>query len=236
MGLGEAVTGTLYGVGVGPGDPELMTLKAVRILERAPVLAYPAPNEGESSARAIAAPFIPPGRTEIAIRVPMRPGIVPAGIYDRAGEEIAAHLSAGRDVAVLCEGDPFFYGSYLYLHERLARRFPTVVVPGVSSLMACAAAAGSPLVRRDETLAVLPATLPDTALEAHLSRADAAAILKVGRHLPRLRALLKRAGRLERAVYVEHASRPDERVLPLGRHMGPAPYFSMILVPGAGGA
>jgi precorrin-2/cobalt-factor-2 C20-methyltransferase len=214
----------------------LMTLKAVRVLERAPVLAYPAPNEGESSARAIAAPFIPVGRTEIAIRVPMRPGIVPAEIYDRAGEEIAAHLSAGRDVAVLCEGDPFFYGTYLYLHERLARRFSTVVVPGVSSLMACAAAAGSPLVRRDETLSVLPATLPDAALETCLKRADAAAILKVGRHLPRLRALIERAGRLDRAVYVAYASRSDECVLPLGRQAGPAPYFSMILVPGAGGA
>jgi precorrin-2/cobalt-factor-2 C20-methyltransferase len=230
------VTGTLLGVGVGPGDPELMTLKAVRVLESAPVLAYLAPNEGESSARAIAAPFIPAGRMEIAIRVPMRPGIVPADIYDRAAGEIAAHLNAGRDVAVLCEGDPFFYGSYPYLHERLAPRFPTIVVPGVSSLTACAAAAGRPLVRRDEGLAVLPATLPDAALEAHLGAFEAAAILKVGRHLPRLRALLERAGRLDRAVYIEYASRPDERVVPLVRHMGPAPYFSMILVPGAGGA
>jgi precorrin-2/cobalt-factor-2 C20-methyltransferase len=236
MGLGQAVMGTLYGVGVGPGDPELMTLKAVRILECAPVVAYPAPNEGESSARAIAAPFIPPGRTEIAIRVPMRPGIVPAEPYDRAADEIAAHLSVGRDVAVLCEGDPFFYGSYLYLHERLAHRFLTVVVPGVSSLMACAAAAGRPLVRRNEMLAVLPATLPDAALEAHLEGADAAAILKVGRHLPRLRALLDRVGRLERAVYVAHASRPDERVVLVDRQAEPAPYFSTILVPGAGGA
>ena len=225
------MTGTLFGLGVGPGDPELMTLKAVRILERAPVVAYPAPNDGESSARIIAAPFIPAGRIEIAIRVPMRPGTVPAGIYDSAADDIAAHLEAWRDVAVLCEGDPFFYGSYIYLHERLAHRFPTVVVPGVSSLMACAAAAGRPLVRRDETLIVLPATLPDAALQARLVGADAAAILKVGRHLPRLRALLERAGKSGRAVYVEHASRADERVEPLGRQAEPAPYFSMILVP-----
>ncbi len=135
------MSGRLYGIGVGPGDPELMTLKAVRVLAEAPVVAYPAPDKGESSARKIAAAHIPAGRIEIAIRVPMRPGPEPAAIYDDAAKEIAAHLEAGRDVAVLCEGDPLFYGSFIYLHDRLAHRFPTTVVPGVSSLTACAAAA-----------------------------------------------------------------------------------------------
>jgi len=109
----EAVSGRLYGVGVGPGDPELMTLKAVRILAEVPVIAYPAPNSGESSARAIAEKFIPAGRTEIAVRVPMRVGPVPLEAYEQAADDIAAHLDAGRDVAVLCEGDPFFYGSFI---------------------------------------------------------------------------------------------------------------------------
>lgn len=231
MGLGEAMSGRLYGIGVGPGDPELMTLKAVRILAAAPVVAYPAPDSGESTARAIANRFIRPCQTEIAIRIPMRPGAVPAEIYDAAASEIAAHLEAGRDVAVLCEGDPFFYGSFMYLHDRLAGRFASTVVPGVSSLTACAAAGGRPLVRRDGALAVLPATLADADLEGRLRDCDSAAILKIGRHLPRLRTLLDRLGLTGRAIYVEYASRPDEKVLPLEKlGHAEAPYFSMVLL------
>ncbi len=225
------MSGRLYGIGVGPGDPELMTLKAVRILASVPVVAYPAPDKGESSARAIAATHIPAGRTEIAIRVPMRPGPEPAAIYDEAASEIATHLEAGRDVAVLCEGDPLFYGSFIYLHDRLSARFPTSIVPGVSSLTACAAAANRPLVRRDEMLAVLPATLSDDALARRLEDADSAAILKVGRHLPRLKALIARLGLSEGSAYVAHASRGDEHVALLNDlDLETAPYFSMLLV------
>jgi precorrin-2/cobalt-factor-2 C20-methyltransferase len=227
----EDVTGRLYGLGVGPGDPELITLKAVRILSEVPVVAYPAPEEGESAARRIAASFIPAGRTEIAIRVPMRAGRMPGEVYDRAAEEIAIHLGEGRDVAVLCEGDPFFYGSFMYLHDRLAGRFHCTVVPGVTSLTACAAASGRPLVRRDDVLTVLPATLPDSDLEPRLRDTDAAAILKVGRQLPRLSALLARLGLAERATYVAHASRRDEKVAALADMAETdAPYFSMILL------
>lgn len=227
----EAVSGRLYGIGVGPGDPELMTLKAVRILSEAPVIAYPAPNSGESSARAIAQKFIPPGRTEIAVRVPMRVGPVPIEAYRRAAEEIAGHLEAGRDVAVLCEGDPFFYGSFMYLHDALAHRFPTTVVPGVTSLTACAAASGRPLVRRDDVLTILPATLDDQELERRLADVRAAAIMKVGRHLSRLKVLLARLGLLASAIYVSHATRGNERMLPLAELSdAEAPYFSMILI------
>ncbi len=227
----KAMSGRLSGVGVGPGDPELMTLKAVRVLAAAPVVAYPAPDTGESSARRIAQDFIPAGRIEIAIRVPMRPGPEPAEIYDRAAEEIAGHLAAGRDVAVLCEGDPFFYGSFAYLHDRLAGRFSTTIVPGVSSLTACAAAANRPLVRRDATLTVLPATLADEELARQLESVGAAAILKVGRHLPRLKALLTDCGLIGTSTYVAHATRAEERVAPLADlDIEAAPYFSMILV------
>jgi len=231
------VTGRLWGIGVGPGDPELVTLKAARLLAEIPVIAYPAPDEGDSTARMIAASFIPAGRTEIAIRIPMRSGPEPAEIYDRAAEEIAGHLEAGRDVGVLCEGDPFFYGSFIYLHGRLAGRFPCTVVPGVTSLTACAAASGRPLARRDEVLTVIPATLPDAELERRLAATDAAAILKVGRHLPRLKTLLARLNLESLSVYVSHATRPDERVLPLGKAPdGEAPYFSMLLVAKGGAA
>lgn len=229
------MTGRLYGIGVGPGDPDLLTLKAVRLIESLPVIAYPAANSGDSAARSIAAAFIPEARIEIAIRVPMRPGRMPVEIYDAAAVEIASHLEAGRDVGVLCEGDPFFYGSFMYLHDRLADAFPCTIVPGVSSLNACAAAGGRPLVRRDDVLAVLPATLPDAELERRLDGTGSAAIMKVGRHLPRLHALLDRLSLADSSVYVEHASRGDERVLRLAELPdGEAPYFSMILVPKGG--
>jgi precorrin-2/cobalt-factor-2 C20-methyltransferase len=231
MGLEEGMSGRLYGIGVGPGDPELMTLKAVRLLGQVPVIAYLAPDSGESSARAIAAAFIPEARTEIVIRVAMRPDRLPLETYDQAAAEIAPHLEAGLDVAMLCEGDPFFYGSFMYLFDRLAPRFPCTIVPGVTSLTACAAAAARPLARRNDVLTVVPATLPDAELERRLRETDAAAIMKVGRHLPRLKALLGRLGLAERATYVAHASRADEQVMPLASLAGDdAPYFSMILV------
>lgn len=231
MGVEEGVSGRLYGIGVGPGDPELMTLKAVRILSEAPVVAYLAPDKGESTARAIARAHLPAGLHEIAICVPMRPGPEPAEIYDGAANEIAVHLEEGRDVAVLCEGDPLFYGSFAYLHDRLAARFACTVVPGVSSLTACAAASGRALARRDETLSVLPATLPDPELERRLATSDAAAILKVGRHLPRLKTLLARLGLTDASTYVAHATRGDEQVSALADLAeAEAPYFSMILV------
>lgn len=231
MGLEEIVTGRLYGIGVGPGDPELLTLKAVRILSEVPVIAYPAPDRGESSARMIAADFVPAGRCEIAIRVPMRPGPEPTEIYDRAADTIAGHLGAGRDVAVLCEGDPFFYGSFAYLHDRLAGDFACTIVPGVASPTACAAAAGRPLIRRNDVLTVLPATLANEDLKRRLAATDAAAILKVGRHLPRLMAVLADLGLTSRATYVAHATRSSQLTLPLADCHGlEAPYFSMILI------
>jgi precorrin-2/cobalt-factor-2 C20-methyltransferase len=225
------MTGTLYGIGVGPGDPELLTVKAVRILQSAPVIAFPAADDGDSSARMIAADFIPEEAIEIAIRVPMRPGKMPVEVYDQAARDIAAHLAEGRDVAVLCEGDPFFYGSFMYLHDRLAGAWPCQVVPGVSSLTACAAATAHPLVRRNDTLIVLPATLPDYELATRLASNNAAAILKVGRHLPRLRTIIETCGLTERTHYVEYASRDNEQVMLLAeRDDSLAPYFSMLLI------
>ncbi len=225
------MTGTLYGIGVGPGDPELMTVKAVRILQSAPVIAYPAADDGDSSARMIAAQFIPGEAIEMAIRVPMRPGRMPVEVYDQAARDIAVHLAEDRDVAVLCEGDPFFYGSFMYLHDRLAGTWPCRVVPGVSSLTACAAATAHPLVRRNDTLIVLPATLPDADLASRLEANNAAAILKVGRHLPRLRTIIEACGLTARTHYVEYASRDNEMVVRLeDRDDSPAPYFSMLLI------
>ena len=226
------MSGTVYGVGVGPGDPELMTLKGARLLSACPVIAYPAPETGDSLARRIAAPHMPDNATEIIIRTPMSADRFPAEeVYDRAALEIGEHLADGRDVGVLCEGDPFFYGSFMYLFARLAEQWPVEVVPGVSSLMACAATLGTPLAARNDVLTVLPAPLDDATLRARLTACDAAAIIKVGRHFSRVRALLETLGLAERARYVERATMREQRVVALDDVDGDAvPYFSMVLV------
>lgn len=223
----------LYGIGVGPGDPELMTLKAHRLISAASVVAYPAPDTGESFARRIAAAAIAPEAEEIPIRIPMRPERYPAQeIYDRAAGTLADRLRNGHDVVMLCEGDPFFYGSFMYLFARLAADFETEIIPGVPAMTACAAASQRPLSARNETVTVLPGPLDDAELDARFAMGGAFAIMKVGRHLPRLRAAITRAGLADRASYVSHASLPDERVLPLADAPDDAPYFSMILITG----
>ena len=226
------MTGTLYGVGLGPGDPELMTLKAHRLISSARVIAYPAPDSGESFARSIAAHVIPANAREIPIVVPMRIDRFPAQeIYDKAAVEIAEVLASGQDVVTLCEGDPFFYGSFMYLFERLSDRFPCEIVPGVTSLTACAVQLQRPLTSRTDVLTVLPGPLDDTELRPRIENSQAIAIMKVGRHLPRLKALLDDMGLLDKAGYVERASLPEQRVFRLADVPAEkAPYISMFLI------
>jgi precorrin-2 C20-methyltransferase/precorrin-3B C17-methyltransferase len=222
-----------------------MTIKAKRVIEAADVVAYPVARHGRSVARRIAAPYLRDDQVELALGYPVtteetdHPGGYEAAMrefYDASAAQVAAHLDAGRDVAVLCEGDPFFYGSYMYLHERLGHRYPTDVVPGVTSFSAAAAAAGTPLAKRDDVLTVLPGTLPADVLAARLRTSDAAVVLKLGRTFPAVREAAERAGVADRALHVERASAPEERIAPL-RDAGPdVPYMSLVLVPTAAGA
>lgn len=226
------MTGTLFGLGVGPGEPELLTLKAHRILSAAKIIAYPAPDTGPSFAREIVADYIQPGVHEIPIIIPMTKTRFPAEeVYDQAAKIIAAHLDQGNDVAVLCEGDPFFYGSFMYLYARLSHRYSVEVVPGVSSLMACAAAFGRPLAARNDVLTVIPAPLEYDRIKHQLENTDAAAIIKIGRHFDKVFSLLRELNLLERSGYVERASLHAQKIFRLSEtDINKAPYFSMILV------
>jgi len=234
--------GKLLGVGVGPGDPELMTLKAMRALGRADVIAHFAKAGNASHSRAIVAQHLRDGVIELPLLYPVTTEMPPcsdgyrdavADFYDGAAAEIAAHLDAGRTVAVISEGDPMFYGSYMHLHTRLAPRFATEIVAGVTGMSGCWSAAGMPIAQGDDVFTVLPATLPEAELARRLSDADAAVVMKVGRHLPKLRRALETSGRLPRAMYVERGTMSEEKMIPLAAKLDDdAPYFAVVLVPG----
>ena len=224
-------SGTLHLVGVGPGDPELLTLRAVRVLRSVHVVAYPSTGEGAAFARDIAARYILPGAILLPVTIPMTVERGPAqAAYDGATDAILAHLTAGRDAAWLCEGDPLFYGSAMYVLARIAGQANVHIVPGITSLTAAAAAAARPIAARNEILKILPAPLPDDVLRAELTATPAAAIIKVGRHFDRIRDLLRETGHAQNAVVVEHATTVRQRITPLEAFgYGERPYFSTIL-------
>jgi precorrin-2/cobalt-factor-2 C20-methyltransferase len=228
----KTMTGILYGVGVGPGDPELMTVKAWRLVSTAKVIAYLAANGTESTAREIAKPFLPEDAIELAIDMPMRVEREPArAAYDSGAARIAEHLSRGDNVVMLCEGDPFFYGSFMYVFERLSSRFEIVVVPGVTSVTACAAELGQPLCERDDVLKVLPATLDAVRLREELSTCQSAAIIKVGRHFSKVREVLSALDLISRATAVVKATRDEQAIRKVEDIAGDSlPYFTTIIV------
>ncbi len=235
-------SGTLFGVGLGPGDPELVTVKAARIIGAADVVAYHSAKHGRSIARRIAEPYLRPGQIEEHLVYPVTTGSTdhPGGydgamadFYAEAAGRIAAHLDAGRDVALLAEGDPLFYSSYMHMHTRLTRRFNAVIVPGVTSVSAASAAIATPLATGDEVLSILPGTMGVAELARRLADSDAAVVLKLGRTYPQVREALSLAGRLDDAVYVERASTDRQLVLPAAEVDDAAvPYFSLAVVPG----
>lgn len=238
----ERPVGKLVGVGTGPGDPELLTLKAVRAIENADVLAFFCKKGSSGNGRGIVEAFIRPGTLEMPLVYPVtvesdkngeeyRDAI--AAFFDQSAKDIALHLEAGRNVAVLSEGDPLFYGSYMHLHLRLAPSYPAEVVAGITAMSGCWSMAGLPLVQGDDILSVLPGTLGEDVLTDRLSGTDGAVIMKVGRNLPKIRRALERAGKLEDALYVERGTMTNSHAVRLvDRDASPAPYFSLVLVPG----
>jgi len=243
--MSEVRSGTLFGVGLGPGDPELMTLKAVRVLSAAPVVAHFRKSGRAGHARTIAAEHIRESATEAAFDYPVTTeidfrdeGYVSAirEFYTSCAETIAGHLGQGRDVALLCEGDPFFYGSFLHMYDRIKATHPVTVIPGITGMSGCWTAARAPITYGDDVLTVLPGTLDRAVLAKHLEGADAAVIMKVGHNLQKIKEALADAGRFHDAIYVERGTMPGERIVPLA-DLGDCavPYFSIVLLPGGRG-
>ncbi|WP_299437102.1 precorrin-2 C(20)-methyltransferase [uncultured Rhodospira sp.] len=234
--------GRLFGLGVGPGDPELITVKALNRLRAASVVAFPSAPGRKGHALTITEGYLRPDQIRLPMVFPVTietPSTSPdyerqvRDFYDHSAEEIAGHLDAGRDVAVLCEGDPFFYGSYMYLHDRLADRYETEVVPGVCSILAGASVLGTPLVYRDQVLAVLSGVMTEDDLRRRLADADAAVVMKLGKTFAKVRRVIEDLGLMDRAQYVERATMATQRMMPLAEvEPESVPYFSLILIPG----
>jgi precorrin-2/cobalt-factor-2 C20-methyltransferase len=225
-------SGTLYGIGLGPGDPELLTLKGYRILQSVPIVAYPISPDGRCISRGIVADYLKPEQQEIPMDFPFRPGVSSQPKYDYWAGVLSEHLKAGQDIAVLCEGDPFFFGTFMYLFNRLSPQFPTEIIPGVSSVMASASMLRQPLTYRNDVFKVLSGTLPIETLMAQLESTDAAVIMKLGRNFEKVRSGLDQLGMLDRALFIERATTPKQRIIPI-REVDPTqvPYFSMIVIP-----
>ncbi|CDZ29873.1 precorrin-2 C(20)-methyltransferase [Neorhizobium galegae] len=234
--------GKLTGVGTGPGDPELLTLKAVRAINEADVIAFFCKKGSSGNGRAIVEAHIRPGTLELPLVYPVTVethkdeadyrGPI-ADFFDRSAEDIATLLDAGKNVAVLSEGDPLFYGSYMHLHVRLANRYQAEVVAGVTAMSGCWSMTGMPLVQGDDILSVLPGTLSEEKLAERLGNTDGAVIMKVGRNLPKIRRALASVGKLSGALYVERGTMANGTAQKLEeRDESPAPYFSIVLVPG----
>ena len=228
----QAMIAKVYGLGVGPGDPELITLKALRLLTSAQILVYPAPQIGNSLVRAIAAPHLPGHQKELAIRIPMHAAQIELDrLYATAAQQILDYATSDYTVAILCQGDPFFYGSFIYLFAHLSRSVMVEVVPGITSLTTCSVTLGIPLVSHQEVLTVVPAGLPVDQLISRIQNTDTIAIVKVGQHFEKIRTILDSLGLSDHAHYIERASLANQKIIPFSCVIpDDVPYFSMILV------
>ena len=225
------MTGKLFGVGVGPGDPELLTIKAANVLRLVSYIAYPVLEGSKSFSRSVVSSYLSLGVKEIRLIVPMTVARGPAlKAYDLSAKKISKILDKGENVACLCEGDPFFYGSFMYIFTRLSKYYEIEVIPGITSLTAGTAVAKLPLLARNEHLTVIPAPLEEKEIRNRILQADAIVIMKVGRHLKKIKSILDELGLSRFSTYIEHATLPSERVYKLIDAPSVAPYFSLIIV------
>ncbi|MEI7872532.1 MAG: precorrin-2 C(20)-methyltransferase [Alphaproteobacteria bacterium] len=241
---GSALGGTLYGIGVGPGDARYLTLRAAALVKAVDVVAYFAKRGHQGNARRIVEALMVPGRAEVRFEYPLTDEVSAerpeyqrqiGDFYRQTSDALAQLLQQGKSVGLLAEGDPFFYGSFMHMWRRLEADFPVEVVPGVTGMSGCWTRANVPITWGNDTLSVLPGTLEEQQLVDRLRQTDAAVIMKVGRNLGKVRRAVEAAGLLSRAVYVERGTMENERVLPLADcHDATGAYFAMILIPGQG--
>ncbi|WP_323772113.1 precorrin-2 C(20)-methyltransferase [Antarctobacter sp.] len=236
--------GTVYGTGLGPGDPELMSVRADKLVRRARHIAYFRKAGRAGRARSIVNGMLREDVVEFAMEYPVTTEIplsdpryndILSAFYGDCVAHLKALVAAGEDVVVLCEGDPFFYGSFMHLYTRLRGEVPVHVVPAITGMSAAWTATGEPITWGDDVLSVLMATLPEDELAARMADADALVVMKIGRNMPRVRAALEKAGKLERAWLVECASMDGQVVMKLtDADDRVSPYFSIVIVHGQG--
>lgn len=240
-GAAQYDSGVFFGVGVGPGDPELLTLKAFKLIQSAPVIAYLLGESGNAQAKQIARLALDERQTalgpmacdEIVIKMPMSKDRNLANqAYDDGAVRIREKLKAGKDVVFLCEGDPLFFGSFAYLLERIQNQFPCQVVPGISSVNAASSALSLPLTMLKESFAVVSGRHDDSQIESALIEHDSVVIMKAGQARPRILKLLEKTGRTEEASYLEYIGRENEVILSDVNQLPsePGPYFSIFVV------
>ena len=235
--------GTIHGVGLGPGAQDLLSVRADRLVRGARHVAYfrKAGRRGQARALvdgmlhpdAIEHPMEYPVTTEIPLDDP-RYNAVLSDFYADCTARLRALAEAGEDVVVLCEGDPFFYGSFMHLHSRLTGVVPVTVVPAITGMSGAWTATGRPITWGDDVLCVLMATLPEAELARRIADSDAVVVMKIGRNLPKLRRAVAAAGRADAAVMVEYAQMPGQTVRPLAEAPDEAPYFSILVIHGQG--
>ncbi|MEM7318751.1 MAG: precorrin-2 C(20)-methyltransferase [Pseudomonadota bacterium] len=236
--------GTIYGLGLGPGDPDLMTVRADRLLRGARHVAFFRKPGRSGQARKIVNGMIPsdaiefpmeyPVTTEIPVTDPRYNELLSV-FYADCTDHLKALSSHGEDVVVLCEGDPFFYGSFMHLYARLRADTPIKVVPAITGMSGAWTATGDPITWGDDVLTVLMGTLPEEVLVERMTQTDALVVMKIGRNIDKVKRALSAAGLFDRAWLVEYAQMPNQRVTRLAESADHVtPYFSIIIVHGQG--
>ena len=236
--------GKIYGVGVGPGAVDLLSVRADRLVREARYIAFFRKAGRAGHARQIASTLLSKDVIELAMEYPITTEIplsdqryseVLSEFYKKYSNKIISLSQTGIDLVILCEGDPFFYGSFMHIYSRVKDKCPVEVVPAITGMSAAWTATDIPITWGDDILTVLMGTLDKTTLEKQLQDTNAAIIMKIGHNLPKIKKALERTGRFYDAFIVEYAAMDKQTVQRLSDYNTEnAPYFSIIILHGQG--